>query len=124
MLAACVGEIQAPLELATLGAHEVPVGATLLLSIVASDVKQPEVTLLEAPATLQLLQPWETDEAEPGAVGVLAWQPSAFDLAPTPVGADRAPGKWQRLLVRVCDAEGRFAVATGKIRAVPATPRP
>lgn len=120
----CSAEPLAPLQVAPLGRHEVPVGATLLLSIVASEATRPTITIVAGPATLQLLTPAETDQAEPDAIGVLAWQPSAFDLAPTPVGVARAPGKWLPVQLQVCDADERCADTVGSVRAVPAPSGP
>ena len=123
-LPGCASDPVTPLVLAPLGNHDVPVGATLLLSVVDEGASGAEATLIAAPAGAALLRPHESDHAEPGAIAVLAWQPSAFDLAPTPVGVARAPGKWHQVMVRVCDDAGRFATTTGQVRAVPAASGP
>lgn len=105
-----------PLTLAPIGAHQVEVGEGWIWAVEFSGAVAPwEVRAIDGPTGLVVIE--GTGEAR------LGWQPTAFDLAPTPPGKPRAPGTSHRLEVEVRDGLGRSATALGSLQAIPATPK-
>ena len=130
VLCQCSAEAPAPLQVAPLGAHDVPVGATWLVDVLAVGGVAPlRATLETAPPGVELWQGEAGRAVVEAAAGArpatacawLSWQPTRFDLAPTQAGTARVPGPVHPVVVRVEDASGALARATGTIRSAPAT---
>ncbi len=114
LLVGCASTPLEPLQVEPLGRHTVEVGEAWIWPLTIRGAELPlQVEVVQGPASLQVMTPTTTP--------TLGWQPTVLDLAPTPVGVPRAPGAERSVEVRVRDASGRSASASGTVRAVPAS---
>ncbi len=112
-MAACASAPEATLEVAPIGRHDVPVGSTLRIALIAVGAEgDVHFELVAGPPAMRIV----TLDQE----ATLTWQPNVFDLEPSPPGRARAPGGERRVEVRATDALGRTSLGRGVVRAVPA----